>query len=391
MSKLPKDIIILPEECGYWVVMNVFARTCLAVNNNGLALLRAAESMSYSELKNQFGNNKFQVCEIEYFSNYNSLLADPTCYIRDVTKWSEKHLSLESTLELFRKHFLIIDDEILYRARFTPKNSLLDNEHFGNFHQQLGQELWLVHRESPSKWWIKQKFNDDLLSVRNNLYRSVQEYYLKKYFHQKFSSDDVIVDIGCGIGFYSNMMATTGASVLGLDPNVEYINIAKNNAINGAKFDVKQIGEVGMMDAIPSNYADYIFMSDALLFYFFPPVPNQAHQLKVLLDDISRILKPDGCFISVEPHSVFFHQPWLGEIEHPFTVITEHMHKIFGITPTISGLIQAFMKKGFVVSWMDELIPDPAFEDIDPRAYHFAKQFPLWQLYEFKHADKMKI
>ena len=75
MRKLSKDIVVLPEERGYWVIMNVFARTCMAVTNDGLVLLRAVETMSDSELKNKFGDNRFSICEIEYFSTI--VLLDP--------------------------------------------------------------------------------------------------------------------------------------------------------------------------------------------------------------------------------------------------------------------------------------------------------------------------
>ena len=31
---------------------------------------------------------------------------------------------------------------------------------------------------------------------------------------------------------------------------------------------------------------------------------------------------------------------------------------------------------------MEELTPDPTFEIVDKRGYNFAKQFPLWHLFE---------
>ena len=38
---------------------------------------------------------------------------------------------------------------------------------------------------------------------------------------------------------------------------------------------------------------------------------------------------------------------------------------------------------GFAVSWMDEVEPDEALRQSDPRAYYFGQQFPLWQIFEF--------
>ena len=386
MLKLLKDVIIWPESDGKWIVMNLFSRTCMAVDNAGLEALRAAEVMSESELYERFGERTFSVWEVGYFSNYEGLFADPTRYVREIANWPPIQIVYISVLiQLYKKHFLLIDDEASYYNRFSIKTSLLDKEHFGNFHQQLGQEVMLVHREVSSKWWLNQKFTEDLRHLRSDsLYETIQADYLKNYFQNKFSDRDVIVDIGCGTGFYTNMMAETGASVLGVDPNEDYIRIASANAINGAHFEVALVGEKGALDGIPDDYADYVYMSDVLLFYFVPVDSTQHADLTVLLSDIGRILKSDGSIIIVEPHYLFWLLPWLGETKRPFTVLTEYAHKTFGVTPTLSQFVQAFGKGGFAVSWMDELIPDRSLEMAEPRAYSFACQFPPWHLFELK-------
>ena len=94
-------------------------------------------------------------------------------------------------------------------------------------------------------------------SVRNILYGAIQTHYLESYFQPRFSPGDVVMDIGCGTGFYSNLMAKTGASVLGVDPSEEYIHLAKENAVEGVRFEVMQVGLEDAMDQIPSEYAPY--------------------------------------------------------------------------------------------------------------------------------------
>ena len=84
---------------------------------------------------------------------------------------------------------------------------------------------------------------------------------------------------------------------------------------------------------------------------------------------------------------MFWLTPWLGDADRPFTVLSEYRDPRFRVTETISGLIQAFCKGGFAVTWMEELVPDPNFERTDPRAYHFARQFPLWHLFELSRVD----
>lgn len=271
-----------------------------------------------------------------------------------------------------------------YKSKFKNKKNLLDVENFGNFHEQLGQYLNIIKRQSPPTWWLNQKFSDDMTNLRNNLYYAIQGRYLEKYFHDKFSSTTKIIDIGCGIGYYSNMMARSGASVLGIDPNEKYIEIAKKNAQENVSFRKTKIGSIGAMDFIPTNSIDFVFMSDALLFYFVPISSTEKASIQILFDDIHRILKPNGMFVSVEPHYLFWLLPWLGDIDRPFTIITEYYNKSFGVTPNMSQLIKTFTKNGFYISWMDEMFPDPEFKSIDQRAYYFARQFPLWQIFELQ-------
>ena len=123
-------------------------------------------------------------------------------------------------------------------------------------------------------------------------------------------------------------------------------------------------------------------MSDALLFYFVSHHAEAAPDIEQLFGDIHRILKPDGRLICLEPHHVFWLNPWLGDADRPFTILTEYRKSSFRVTGTLSALIQAFAAGGFAVTWMEELYPDPKFESVDPRACRFADQFPLWQLFE---------
>ena len=153
-------------------------------------------------------------------------------------------------------------------------------------------------------------------------------------------------------------------------------------------FEVVKIGKQGKLDHIPDESFDYIFMSDALLFYFFS-FDNTKPDVKTLFSDIKRILKKNGTFINIEPHYIFWLLPWLGDVNNPFTIMTEYIEKKTGVTPTLSKLIQTYRKGGFSVEWMEELLPDKEFEKVDKKAFYFAKKFPLWHLFELTHARKI--
>lgn len=387
---ISKDIIVLPESTkdypSRWVIMNVFSHDCLGVESSVLDLMGKIGTISSDNLYQQYENCLFSVWIIERFSHIDGLMADPTRYIRNVKDWGEdKQIKVFDLFYLLEKNNILITDELVYLNRFNLKKNLLDYNNFGNFHQQIGQHLLLDRRLSPSKWWVEQKFTDDLQFVRqDNLYGAVQMNFLEQYFPNRINDGDTIVDLGCGIGLYSRMMANCGAEVLGVDPNEEYIKLARKNAVNKCRFEVMNIGHPGSLDEIPDEYADYVYMSDALLFYFVSVKQGDSADVQILLSDIRRILKPNGTFISLEPHCVFWLNPWLGTIERPFTLMTEYMNKKYNVTSSISKLIQTFAKGGFSIVWMDELTPDLVFKSINQRAYYFSSEFPVWHLFELK-------
>lgn len=384
MSFVPKDVVLLPESTAAnpdrWVAMNVFARTCLGVSSavvHGLG--RLAEADPFPE------DREFTCWDIERFSNEDGLLADPSRFVRHAAAWAELRLTGSALLAKLKAHNIIVDDETRYRNRFQAKRNLLDHERFGNFHQQHGQHIALRKRVDPAAWWMRQKFTDDQRSVRaETLYGAVQWKFMEQFAATRMAAGTSVVDLGCGTGIYSNLLARHGASVLGIDPSEEYLKVARSSAEPGARYANMKIGEAGGLDEVPSASADFMFMSDALLFYFVPFFPGQQADIKILLDDIRRILKPGGTFVSLEPHSAFYLAPWLGAVERPFTILTEYMHKSFGVVPPLSAMIGALTSAGFALVGMQEIGPADYFAEVDARGYHFAREFPLWQLLELR-------
>ncbi len=65
-------------------------------------------------------------------------------------------------------------------------------------------------------------------------------------------------------------------------------------------------------------------------------------------------------------------------------MVTEYLNKQFGVVPPLSRMIGALTQAGFAVTAMRELGPHNYFKDVDLRGYHFACEFPLWQLLELR-------
>lgn len=383
MPIVPKDVIFLPESTpehpDRWVAMNVFSHTALGISSDVFGLLSTPSAAETTV------DGPYRCWNIEHFSNEAGLVADPSRFHRDLRQWQELVLNRQEMLARLRKHCIIVDDEAAYRKRVQPKTQIVDHHNFWNSHQQHGEYMALMRKEDPDGWWMRQKFSPDQLSVRRDtLYGAIQNTFLEEYTQQRIRKGMSVVDLGCGTGVYSNLIASRGASVLGVDPSEEYLAVAREHAREGARFEQMQIGQAGGLDRIPTGSADVVFMSDAILFYYVPFFRGQTADIDVLLADIGRILKPDGAFVSLEPHGAFYLMPWLGAEDRPFVVVTEYLRKSFGIVPPLSWLIRTVSQAGFVLGDMRELTPASYFAEIDPRGYHFASEFPLWHLLEFR-------
>lgn len=385
MNILSGDLIYLPGPDGLWVAHNPSTHSCLGLDDNSLTLLRELEVSSAEDVVAHRAGEIFHIWEIETFPFTKGLLADPTPFTRDGKSWSAaEDVNARALINCFEKHFLYALDRTEYLSRFAAKTSLIDRKHFGNFHEQLGQKLLLKDRQSPEAWWVRQKFKPDLSELEDNPYKWVQGNFLETYFKCLIHPGMKVLDVGCGVGFYSRMMAECGALVTGVDPNPNYIVTAQSMALDGAQFYVRDVGIKSVLTEADLGTFDLVFMSDALLFYFHPPSNNTDHSLNVLLSDIRAALTPTGRYVSMEPHFLFWTKPWLGAVDRPFTILTEYANKNFAVTPTICELIQAWTENGFVIDGCEELYPAAEALDQSPRAYRFASEFPLWQVFELR-------
>lgn len=381
---VPHDIILQNWKNGKWVIYNVFSKNSIGVKTDSLEIISAINNgTKISKILKYYKSKKFEVWNTERFSNFDGLLADPTRIIKEYEKWPEvENLGILEFISILKKKNIIIDNYKKYLEKFGTKKSLLDYEHFGNFHQQLGQKILIEKKNNPDDWWISQKFENNIINIKNNLYKSIQESFLEKFFKATLSKNKTILDLGCGVGYYSKLMSKTKCKVIGVDPNKKFINIAKKNSKN-IEFHISEIGNTNSLDWLEENSFDFVFMSDALLFYFISPDPKKKYEIQNLLASIRRVLKKNGKFFSLEPHGVFFLKPWLGEKENPFTIITEYNKKNYDITPNLSQLINSFIRGGFILRDFKELYTDEGKIE-DKVAEFFAKEFPLWWFFELE-------
>ena len=206
------DIAIFPGPAAHlWVLCNVFARSFLGTTTKGLDLW---QSLGSGSSQGQSGSDeladaqaptkpelqtRISVFPISFFPWQHGLLEDPAGFLRD--HWPDpEHLGHDQFLTRLTTLGFLAPSEQSYLDRFARKGSLLDFEHFGTLHEQIGQHLIVRQRISPDEWWVKQKFEDDLTALRPNLYGSVQGPYLRKYFARALKNGVRALDVGCGVG-----------------------------------------------------------------------------------------------------------------------------------------------------------------------------------------------
>lgn len=337
----------------------------------------------FHELAGGRADGDLAAADLSRFSNLDGLLADPTRLDRSTSFDKVTFPDIAAALEFLKRRFIVIGEGGAYEAYFTPRRSLIDQNHFGTFHQQLGAELRLRLRTDPDLWWRNQKFSGDAGAIRPTLYRSVQEAFLDRYLPSLGLDGLTVLDFGCGTGMAARRFVGLGARVIGIDTNPEHLAQAAE-AIGPSFSPIRlDLSADRPFDELPSDPVDVIWLSDVLMFYFHPLDGGRSPiTASDALAALAARLKLGGRCVIMQPHGVFWLTPWLGDPERPFTVLTEYARRLYSVTPGLEELSKAIAAAGLVIACVHEPKPDPAFPSEDPRADSFAAEFPQWWVFE---------
>lgn len=384
--RTPADVIVLPVAADEYVAANVFTRTHALVDAAGLAVLAALREPD-ADLA-AFADGAFRARDAGASPFRDGLLGDPTGLDREARLAGAEPLSLEQLLELARRLFLVVEDEDEYRAYFARRETLLDRKHRGDLHQRVGAYVLLeLRRRDLDEWWAEQKFTPDRRGPREGPYEYVQGRFADAYFGPRGGR---ILDFGCGPGLFSRLFARNGATVLGVDTDERHLETARHLAEEDG---LAERIEFRILDLPPERTLtplrdagerfDLVFLSDVLMFYFHP---YDAEQLDPagLLRSLAELLAPGGTVAILEPQGTFWQQPWLGEEERPFTVLTEYRNRRYGVTPTLEELSRVAEAAGLAIARVREPVstgPAPAGHE---RGHAFAAEFPLWWYLELR-------
>lgn len=371
---LTEHAVITQHRNGNVLFYNLLLRKGIVAETKALQVL----SSFLEDGVGTVGGSTLKFADISCFSLSDCLLDNPSGL--STAKPDMKSPAAASGFVKLLLDYSIVSDGGKYMKKTGKKKNLFDSFHIGNFHQDIGRFMMENRKGTPEEWWIYQKFNRDLESVRNTPYRWVQNKFLDKFFPKDFKGGKVL-DFGCGVGYYSNFFSSRNADVTGVDPSHLYISLALEHFPENKKLkflehsfdtpeDFKFLGK---------NSYDIIYLSDVLLYYFEPykKLQIRPHELLRMLKDL---LSPGGMIYVLDPHGCFHLQPWMGTAM-PFLVSGEYRHRKYRVTPSIMEFSLAVEKSGLFISRIRELYSDGKSKE---QNRNVTREFPMWWLFELK-------
>ena len=365
--KLTDHTIVIDDNDFLFLLYNVIIRSGVLI-----------EKSFFSENFSENFEKKYLFIDITTFSLSNSLVDNPNGILNKIEYENIKKVAKKEILEKCQKLSILSKDNS-YLNKIGLKTSIFDNEHVGNFHQQIGQFLLKNKKSSPEKWWIYQKFNKNISKVRDNPYRWVQESFIKSYFDENFLKNKAILDFGGGVGYYSNYFALFSKSVDLVDPNEMYIELGKSffGKHKNLNFVNKEFVKKEDFNILKKKY-DYIFLIDVFLYYFVNYKKIDISP-SLLLKELSKKLNKNGKVFIIDPHGIFHLQPYFRN-KKPFIISTEYTNRKFRATPTLEEMSVAIENSGLKILKIRELKYEG--KDSDKIFYH---EFPFWWFFELSN------
>jgi 2-polyprenyl-6-hydroxyphenyl methylase / 3-demethylubiquinone-9 3-methyltransferase len=92
------------------------------------------------------------------------------------------------------------------------------------------------------------------------------------------------LDLGCGGGFMSEALASRGARVVGIDPWITVLRVARTHS-QTSKLDIQYVASAGESRPLDDNCMDRVVCVDVL---------EHVPDLRKVLAEIYRVLRPGG-------------------------------------------------------------------------------------------------
>lgn len=135
----------------------------------------------------------------------------------------------------------------------------------------------------------------------------MQEHIDRYEFAKKYVSGKSVLDVACGSGYGSFMLAETATSVSGVDISADAIEYAKTNY------------SASNIQYYQDNATHLLFYDDSFDVVVSFETIEHIKDYKTFLSECRRVLKPGGIFICSTPNSLVSSPD--GNIENPYHVI----------------------------------------------------------------------
>jgi len=155
-----------------------------------------------------------------------------------------------------------------------------------NLYEKGNAIMWTDEHISKQLLHVHLNANLDLGSRRTSTITSTVDWLLSDTEQKSLS----ILDLGCGPGLYSELLAKKGHRVTGVDFSSNSIAYAKQESKN-KKLGIKYLEADYLNLDLPQNTFDLVLL---IFTDFGPLLPIER---KKLLSTIKKVLKPDGMFI----------------------------------------------------------------------------------------------
>lgn len=380
--------VILPLGGDHWRLFAPVARRNVLTNSVVLALIDNIQKgiddeklrEVYASLQNPWAvpADEFRLWESPYLNADNYEVE------------AQEGVSISTDFEGFLEVF--VDAGIFIAKRPAPstfeKRSFTDR-YRGSFYEQIGTEA-LFNREEPQVWWARQKFTDDQKTIRQTPYRYIEQQFLEGFFKDEMQ-DKSVLEIGCGTGFFSHMISAYAASVIGLDYNENYIEVACETWIDNSRRNLSYVvGNITDLEnsapTVAAREFDAVVLIDTFLFLFDPVYQPDlfAHRDTVMMS-LARLLAEDGRLLIMDPHP-FWLTPWIGDEGRPVGLISEYRNRSFKVAPTLEEISTLVFESGLRIRRIHEPNISPEYAAIDPTGYAFMREFPQWWFFEIERA-----
>jgi len=173
-----------------------------------------------------------------------------------------------------------------------------------------------------------------------------------------------VIDLGCGEGRFSRMLADRGAHTLGIDLQPVFVAYAERRKSDRERYE---LGDIQHLDGVSSNRFDI-----AVSYITLVDVPDQ----RAAIGEAFRVLRPRGrfvvCTLSPMASAWLTHGPWhvderganlhfvLDDYtnEGPRRIVWRSGHEITNFHRMLSTTVNHFLDAGFVLRRLHEPVPD---------------------------------